>query len=638
MKPFRRLSVEKNMKSKFRSSFVLVLTLFLTSLAATRFARGQVESTAHRYGVEEVMLPMRDGVRLHTKILTPKEGPRDGLPFLMIRTPYGIGTSEKMLDEYLKAVAEEGYIFVFQDIRGRFGSEGTFVMQRPARPPGDKTGLDEGTDTYDTIEWLLRNVSGNNARVGILGISYSGWTTMMAALEPHPALKAISPQASPADMWLGDDFHHNGAFRLSYGFEYAAMMESSKETEPFGFDRYDTYEWYLALGALSNVNENYLHGKIPTWNDYVAHPDYDEFWKRQTMVPRLTKVAVPTLNVAGWWDQEDFYGPMRIYQALEEHDAGSGNYLVVGPWNHGGWSGGDGDRLGKIQFGSATGKYFREQVQASWFSYWLKDKGKLELPEALTFEAGSNRWRSWDRWPPAKGTVERSLFFRSGGRLSFEPPTDTEDAFDSYLSDPMHPVPYRHRPVEVTYSPHGSRWSTWLVEDQRFVDDRADVLSWESEPLAQDVTVAGEILAKLFVSTTGSDSDFVVKLIDVYPEEYPGDWELSGWQLMVANEVFRARYRESFERPQPMKPNEITPISFSLHTQSYTFLKGHRIMVQVQSTWFPLIDRNPQKFVPNIFEAGDDDFQVATQRVYRSSRHPSRVVIPVVSLRSGSGG
>ncbi len=595
-------------------------------------ARPQTGAEANRFDLQEVMIPMRDGVRLHTKILVPKEErPREPLPFIMERTPYGIATTENALDDYLKALSEDGYIFVFQDIRGRFASEGTFVMLRPARAPGDTKSLDEGTDTYDTIEWLLKNVPGNNGRVGILGISYDGWTTMMGALEPHPALKAISPQASPADMWLGDDFHHNGAFRLSYGFEYAAGMESSKEVEQFGFDRYDTYEWYLALGALSNVNEKYLHGKIPTWNDYVAHPDYDDFWKRQTMIPYLTKVAVPTLNVGGWWDQEDFYGPLRIYEAFEAHDEGQRNHLVVGPWNHGGWAGGEGDALGEIRFGSATGKYFREEVQASFFSYWLKDKGKLDLPEALTFEAGSNRWRSWDQWPP-KDTVERSLYFHAGGRLLFElPPADEHlEAHDSYVSDPKHPVPYRHRPVEGTYFPHGSRWSTWLVEDQRFVDDRADVLSWETEPLAEDVTIAGEVLAKLFVSTTGTDADYIVKLIDVYPEEYPTDWELSGYQLMVSNEVFRARYRNSFERPEPMTPDEITPISFSLHTQSYSFLKGHRIMVQVQSTWFPLIDRNPQKYVPNIFKATDDDFQQATERVYRSTAHPSRVVVPVV--------
>lgn len=613
-----------------------LLLLFLGPMLAPGLARAVQPSgaPADRYALTEVMIPMRDGVRLHTKILVPESSDGGPWPFVLSRTPYGVGNSERSLDQYLREMADDGYIFVFQDIRGRFGSEGTFVMQRPPRKAGDAASLDEGTDTFDTIDWLLNNVSPNNGRVGMLGISYAGWTTMMGALEPHPALKAISPQASPADMWLGDDFHHNGAFRLSYGFEYAAMMETSKETEQFGFDRYDTYEWYLDLGALSNVNEKYLYGKIPTWNDYVAHPDYDEFWQRQTMIPHIQNVAVPTLNVAGWWDQEDFYGPLRIYEAYEAHDTNDKNYLVVGPWNHGGWARGDGDNLGAIDFGTATGTYYREEVQAPWFRYWLKDEGEMTLPEALTFEAGSNRWREWDRWPPTNDTVETELFFREDGLLSLDPPVSSpEDAenFDAYISDPAHPVPYRHRPIEATYFPHGSRWSTWLVEDQRFVDDRPDVLSWETEPLSEAVSIAGEVIANLFVATTGSDGDFVVKLIDVYPEDYPENWSLSGYQLMVSNDVFRARYRSSFEKPEPMTPNEITTIEFSLHTQSYTFSEGHRIMVQVQSTWFPVIDRNPQVFVPNIFEAKDADFREATQRVFRSVAHPSHVTVPIVT-------
>ena len=295
-------------------------------------------------------------------------------------------------------------------------------MQRPARPPGDTKSLDEGTDTYDTIAWLLENVPGNNGRVGMLGVSYDGWTTIMGALEPHPALKAISPQASPSDMWLGDDFHHNGAFRLSYGLEYAYWLESGKNLEPFGFDRYDTYRWYLALGPLSNVNALFFHGKIPTWNDFVAHPDYDAFWKRQTVIPHLREVAVPTLNVAGWWDQEDFFGPLQIYAALEKHDPRDLNRLVVGPWNHGGWTHGDGDRLGAIPFDSATAKYFREEIQAPWFAHYLKDRGSVALPEALTFETGTNRWRRWEAWPPAERTEVRNLYFGADGSLSFDAP------------------------------------------------------------------------------------------------------------------------------------------------------------------------------------------------------------------------
>jgi uncharacterized protein len=580
-----------------------------------------------QFTVTDTMIPMRDGVRLHTKILIPTDqaGP---LPIIMKRTPYGIEHWQGDFTSYLSDLADERYIFVFQDIRGRYRSEGTFVMQRPARAPGDTTGIDEGTDTYDTIEWLIHHVPANNGRVGMLGISYDGWTTIMGALEPHPALRAISPQASPADMWLGDDFHHNGAFRLSYGFEYAARMETSKEQAPFQFDRYDTYEWYLALGPLANVNAKYLHGKIPTWNDYVAHPNYDTFWQRQTMVPHLTSVRLPTLNVAGWWDQEDFYGPIRIYTALERHDTRHLNYLVVGPWNHGGWSRGAGAQLGPISFDSPTGAYFRSRVQAPFFAYFLKDKGAGDFPEALTFEAGTNVWRRWDAWPPQARTGEENLYFRADHGLSFSAPAGA--GWDSYRSDPAHPVPYRHRPIPPTYFPGGSGWTTWLVEDQRFVQDRDDVSYWETAPLDSDVTVAGEITAHLFASTTGSDADWIVKLIDVYPDSFPQHWSLAGYELMVSNEVFRGRYRTSVEHPAAIPPDSVLPYTWSLHTQDYTFKRGHRIMVQVQSTWFPLIDRNPQTYVANIFAAQAGDFRTATQRIYRTARYPSHVTVPVV--------
>ena len=617
----------------------LLLSIVGLLVLSTVDVRPQPQSNpADRFEVSDVMVPMRDGKRLHTKIFTPRlrqgsgaAGSSDApLPIIFKRTPYGIQGAANTFNAYYKALAEEGYIFVHQDIRGKFQSEGDFVMQRPARG-GDKNAIDEGTDTYDTIDWLIKNVRNNNGRVGMLGVSYDGWTTIMGAIEPHPALKAISPQASPADMWLGDDFHHNGAFRLSYGFEYAAMMESGKDVQQFSFDRYDTFDWYLNLGSLRNINEKYLRGKIPTWNDYVAHPDYDEFWKRQTMIPHLTSVKVPTLNVAGWWDQEDFYGPVAIYDALEKHDTQGINYLVVGPWRHGGWSGGTGDSLGAIPFGSNTAEYFREQVQAPFFAYYLKDKGTRDFPQALTFEAGANEWRRWDQWPPTKSTQTQGLYFGANETLSMT--AAAADGFDEYVSDPAHPVPYRQRPIQATYFPGGSKWSTWLVEDQRFVDDRADVLSWETAPLDADVTIAGDVVAHLFASTTGSDADWIVKLIDVYPESNPSNWNLAGFQLMVSNEVFRGRYREGFEKPKPIEPDKILEYTWSLHTQNYTFKKGHRLMVQVQSTWFPIIDRNPQTFVPNIFQAAESDFKAATHRVYRTPQYPSRVDVPVVRAR-----
>jgi putative CocE/NonD family hydrolase len=430
-------------------------------------------------------------------------------------------------------------------------------------------------------------------------------------------------------MWIGDDFHHNGAFRLSYGFEYAAMMETSKENEQFEFDRADTYQWYLALGPLSAVNERYLKGKIPTWNDFVAHPNYDAFWQRQTLIPHLRQVTVPTLNVAGWWDQEDFYGPLAIYERLEKFDRQGKNFLVVGPWNHGGWNRAGGEKLGNIEFGSATAAYYRDSIQAPFFAHHLKGEGALAQPEAIAFEAGSNRWRTFDAWPPKRSVTERPLYFHANGKLAFEPPRDTGPQFDAYLSDPARPVPYRRRPIEATYDPRGSGWSTWLTEDQRFVHNRPDVLSWETEPLGEEVTIAGDVVAELFAATSGSDADWVVKLIDVYPEDHENP-AMAGYQFMVSNEVLRARFRESRERPTPVQPNVVTPYRIDLHGQSYRFGKGHRIMVQVQSSWFPLIDRNPQRFVPNIFEAKASDFQSATQRVYRSARHPSAVRLPVL--------
>ncbi|MFZ0212885.1 MAG: CocE/NonD family hydrolase [Candidatus Acidiferrales bacterium] len=587
------------------------------------------------YTKQDAMIPMRDGVRLHTEIYAPKNA-AGALPFLITRTPYGTGDDKNGYSSLFNIYQEmipEGYIFVMQDIRGRYGSEGKFVMQRPPRDRKDSKSIDEGTDTYDTIDWLLKNVPNNNGRAGLLGISYGGWLTAMALLEPHPALKAVSEQASPADMFLGDDFHHNGAFRLSYGFEYAAMMETGKTNFTFQFDKYDTYEWYLALGPLENVDKNYLHGELPTWEDFVNHPNYDSFWQKQAFYDYLKDMhlSVPDLNVAGWWDQEDFYGPVKIYETLEKNDTNHFNYLVVGPWNHGGWARSDGDSLGRIQFGEPTSKDFRADVQAPWFAYWLKDKGELPFKKVRTFETGANKWVDYDAWPPTANVTEKKLYFGADGKLSFDAPQETSaDAFDSYISDPAHPVPYRHRPIEETYGP-GSHWYTWLVEDQRFVDSRPDTVNWSTGPLDSDVCVAGDIVAHLFASTTGSDSDWIAKLIDVYPEKYEAEPLMGGYELMVADEVFRGRFRESFEKPEAIVPNQVTPYTIDLHTNSHCFLKGHRIMVQVQSTWFPIIDRNPQKFVANIFQAKESDYIKTTQRIYRSKKYPSNVQIPVVS-------
>lgn len=572
----------------------------------------------------EVMIPARDGIKLHTIIFVPKNKPGK-LPFLIERSPYGFAANrlERTLGGRYKELATEGYIFVFQDIRGRYQSEGQFLMLRPLRDRSKPNSIDEGTDTYDSIEWLLKNVPNNNGRAGILGISYGGWLTAMALVDPHPALKAASEQASPADMFLGDDFHHNGAFRLSYGFEYVARMETGKEQARFDFDTYDTFDWYLSLGPLSEIDKRYFHGEKPTWTNFVNHPNYDSFWKEQAVQLLLKKTSVPNLNVAGWWDQEDYWGPMKIYETLEKDDVEHKNYLVVGPWRHGGWSG-EGKSLGPIDFDGDQSLYYRQNVEAPWFAYWLKDKGQFSEPEVLAFETGKNSWQHYDAWPPKNGTERRKLYMSAPRVLSFDKPRDGSDtAFDYYVSDPAHPVPYRHRPIPTGGQ---SGWTQWLVEDQRFVDQRPDVLSWETEPLKDDLTIAGDVVAHLFASTSGSDSDWIVKLIDVYPQNDP---KLPGYELMIDNEVFRGRFRNSFEKPERIEPGKIYAYAIDIHSSDHDFRSGHRIMVQVQSTWFPVIDRNPQTFVPNIFKATTSDYRAATQKIYRSDKFASYVDLPV---------
>jgi putative CocE/NonD family hydrolase len=581
----------------------------------------------------EQMVPMRDGVRLHTIIYAPKSL-KDPLPIILNRTPYGIDGIYRGFPGSLAELIDEGFIFAFQDIRGKFKSEGQFVMLRNPRGPGNNTAIDEGTDTYDTIEWMLKHVPRNNGRVGMTGTSYPGWLVMMAVIDPHPALKAVSELATPADMFIGDDFHHNGAFRLSYGFEYSYALESSNVVSNFSFDRFDTYKWYLELGPLSNANAKFFHGKLPTWENFVNHPNYDQFWQQQALINQIKQTRVPIMHVAGWWDQEDFYGPVKAYEILEKTDTNHLNYLVAGPWNHGGWNRITGDKLGNIDFGSPTSQYFRAELLRPWFAHYLKDKGKLQQPEAVTFETGSNRWTSFGAWPPRENVTRRNLYFQAGGKLSFDPPKGAGAQFDSYISDPAHPVPYRKQPIEPTYNPAsngGSGWSTWLVEDQRFVDGRPDVLTFETEPLTENIVVAGDIVANLFASTTGTDSDWIVKLIDVYPESYPQDPKMGGYQLMIADEILRGRFRKSFTKPEPIPAGSVVEYTIDLHTNNHAFLRGHRIMVQVQSSWFPLYDRNPQKFVPNIFLARASDYVPATQRVYRSGRYSSSVTVPVLT-------
>jgi putative CocE/NonD family hydrolase len=573
------------------------------------------------------MIPMRDGVKLHTFIYRPAGHP-ESLPFLVMRTPYGIaGAAPRHFGTYLKELAEEGYIFVFQDIRGRYGSEGQFVMNRPLDP----SGVDESTDNYDTVDWLLQDVPNNTGRVGVLGISYPGWLAGMAGIHPHPAVKAVSPQAPMTDTWMGDDFFHQGAFRLSYGFEYSSDLElSNDQSTPIPIDRYDTFDWYLGQGSLASLT-TLLAGRVPTWTNFTRHPTYDAFWQAHALPTYLTRLAVPTLTVGGWWDQEDFYGALTTYATLEKHDTANINFLVMGPWNHGGWGRQQGDSLGRVSFDEKTGAYYRAKIQAPWFAYWLKDKGQLPFREALLFIAGANSWRAFDRWPPTTGVRPWRLYLEHNGDLSVTAPSASV-GFDSFVSDPAHPVPYRNRPIQLTYDERGSDWYTWLVEDQRFVHNRPDVLSWQTEPLNADLTIAGPITARIYASTTGRDADWVVKLIDVYPDSVRDlSPRMGGYQLMVASDILRGRYRNNWNRPAPLVPNQVTAFLVDLHQQAYTFRAGHRIMVQVQSTWFPAYDRNPQTWVPNIFEAKVTDFRAQTHKVYRTAKYPSRLEVMVVA-------
>jgi putative CocE/NonD family hydrolase len=581
-----------------------------------------------RFERRDVRIPMRDGVELFTAIFTPRAA-AESLPFILLRTPYGVRDGELRLGG-VRELVRDGYIFVFQDIRGRYGSQGTFVMNRP---PCDKRGpgcIDEATDAWDTIGWLLENVPRNNGRVGQLGISYPGWLTNASAFEPHPALKALSPQATMGDTWMGDDFFHQGAFRLSYGLEYAWGMEASTDgsVNPAP-GRYDTYDWYRSFPTLSALAAAVGANAWPTWRLFAEHPAFDSAWRVRALPGRLRSAPVPTLTVGGWWDQEDIYGPQATYAAMEANDSGARNFLVMGPWYHGQWAREAGDSLGQVRFGSATGDHYRRRIEAPWFAYWLKGRGDGRFAEATVFDAGIGEWRTFDAWPPRQAT-KRRLYVRANGRLSFEPPRDTAGS-DRYVSDPAHPVPYRPRPIEWTYDPRGSRWRQWMTEDQRFVEGRPDVLVWQTEPLAEDVTLAGSVVAKLFASTTGTDADWVVKLIDVYPDTVADRPNMGGYQLMVVGEIMRGRYHRGWEAPSPIPANRVTPFTVDLHQQAYTFRRGHRIMVQVQSTWFPLYDRNPQTFVRNIFLARAGDYRAQTHRIHRTARYPSHIELDVLA-------
>ncbi len=597
--------------------------LLAAALAAAPAAFAQQPAGDANYVQTEAMVPMRDGVKLRVVMMTPRDAAAP-LPILLQRTPYNAngaaGTARRA-----RELGLDGYVIVFQDIRGRFASEGTFDMNRAPRAGTQTT--DESTDAYDTIDWLVKNVPNNNGKVGTFGVSYPGYLTALTGLNPHPALKAVSPQAPMGDTWMGDDFFHQGAFRLSYGVEYTWAMEaSSDESENPNPSRYDVYEWYRAFPTLGALAQAVHADRWPSWRRFVQHPAYDAEWQSRSIPRYMTHATVPTLVVGGWWDQEDEYGPLAHYASLQRTDSGGLVHLVMGPWYHGQWSGDSGLALGNARFGRPTGVDYRE-FQSRWLAYYLKGQGDGRFPEAWLFDAGTNAWRSFDQWPPANAQ-HRRLYLGADGGLSFTAPTAAQGS-DQFVSDPAHPVPYRPRPVELTYSP-GSRWRRWETEDQRFVDGRPDVATWQTGPLTEDVTMAGNVVARLYASTSGSDADWVVKLIDVYPDTVTGRPEMNGYELMVTGEIMRGRYYKSWERPEAIPANQVTPFTVDLHQQAYTFRRGHRIMVQVQSTWFPLYDRNPQTFVPNIFLAAPQDYRARTHRLYRTAQYPSSVEIDVL--------
>ncbi len=590
-----------------------------------------VRHVFHDYVRSEAMIPMRDGVKLHVVILKPSDM-HEPLPFLIQRTPYGVAqTSRDWFFASRPELARAGYIYVGADIRGRFKSEGQFVMMRPLADHRNPKGIDESTDAYDTVAWLVKNIAGNNGRAGFVGTSYPGFLSMMAGIDPHPAVKAVSPQAPMIDTWLGDDFFHNGAFRQTYGYDYVFSLESSKESTEVSYGKdaagkpVDGYDFFLKRGSFrEDVRQSDAKKKLPTWEIFLKHPTYDTVWQARGVERDLTRVAVPTLTVGGTYDQEDMFGPEQEYARLEPLDTKQENFLVLGPWRHGYWSS-SARHLGNIEYGAPIGKEFRAEIEAKFFALYLKDEPGFDLKDTASFQTGSNAWKRYESFPP-KGARATSLYLGGDGALAWNAPTT--EARTSYTSDPANPVPYRARPIQPTYG-DGSAWYNWLTEDQRFVADRKDVVRWALPVLERDLTVTGEVIADIFAATTGSDNDLVVKLIDEYPAD-DADPKMRGYQRMTNAEIFRGRYLSGFDKPAPIRPGEPREYRFSLHDVDHVFKAGHRVVVEIQSSWFPLYDRNPQRFVKNIMTARPKDYQRATITVYGGAGHDSRLILPVI--------
>jgi hypothetical protein len=607
-----------------------LLLLLIGSLAAASIVRGQdsnqLESYIRlHYQKQEHMIPMRDRVKLFTAVYVPRDNTKK-YPLLLKRTPYSC--SPYGVDKYAASLGpsehfvKAGYIFVNQDVRGRFMSEGEFVQVTPHRPNKQKpTDTDESTDAYDTIEWLTKNIAGHNGRVGMYGISYPGFYASAGMIDAHPALKAVSPQAPVGD-WYFDDFLHNGAFFLAHAFRWLGNnaqtrgKPTSDKPKPVEYPTFDGYELFLRTGTMEAVDKELIKDAVPFWDEMMQHPNRDQFWQERAILPHLKNVAPAVMVVTGWYDAEDLYGSFKSYQSIETLNPNVNNVLVVGPWHHGGWASVEGDKLGSANFGSKTAAFYRAEIEFPFFEKYLKDVEKPAPAEATVFETGSNAWRTFDDWPPRE--AKRAQFFlREGGLLDGAAPASSKEAFDEFVSDPAKPVPFTERitpQMAIEY----------MTDDQRFAARRTDVLVYQTPALENDLVVAGPLDVDLWVSTTGTDADFIVKLIDVFPDSSEVAAQ-PNYQMLLRSEVFRGRYRNSFERPEPFTPGEPAQLKFELLDVLHRFQKGHRLMIQIQSTWFPLVDRNPQKFVPNIYFAKPDDFQKATHRIYRSAEHPTSI-------------
>ncbi len=617
-----------------------VLTLGLATLSPVLGASLRETSPDDDFVLREEMVPMRDGVKLYTLILTPRHasGP---LPILLQRTPYEAAASmgDKAHTDLAAVLGPRfaelhGYIWVFQDIRGRYRSEGAYVHTRPPRGPFNPSNTDETTDAWDTVDWLVKNVADNNGRVGMYGTSNPGWLVLNALLDPHPALKVAIPVNPVGDLWLGDDYFHNGAFRLSYAAEHLYRMGTRTDAQlPLAFNEQDLYTWFLQAGSARAIDNRYFDQRQAFWKTILDHPSYDSYWQAKAVPPQLAAshaALVPTMHVQGWFDQEDIYGAIASYTAMEARDtANDTNFLVAGPWYHGqAWS--TGSTLGALNWDEDTAKHWRQDVLAPFLAHYLKDGPDPRVAPVTVFDTGSHRWKHLDHWP-SQAVQSRPLYLGSDMRVGWVAPGKAQAA-DRYVSDPAKPVPYQPRPIRRIVGNADGRgaWQSWLSVDQRFVDGRPDVLSYTSEPLHSAVTVRGEVVAHLFAATTGTDADWVVKLIDVSPGDDPADTRNGGYQFMISGDILRGRYRRDFSHPQAIAAGKPLEYTIRLPQVEHTFEPGHRIMVQVQSSWFPLYDRNPQVFLPSIMEAKASDYRPATQTIYHDAEHPSRIDLQVV--------